>query len=182
MPPERIPAIGFSLTTQNTPTFILPAARRPPQMVAPEKYRRSHHPVRIKTVMIVPNPSSLRATRALLVQKYLANPAPWPDGIDWGSHWYRDNKPYWDALAKKVDDRGRWLNPQDDPILHPEGPPKPKPANSPTQVVAALKKRVDKRRQPVDTKPVDTVDTVDKPVDTRKEYQRKWAAAKRRKK
>jgi hypothetical protein len=93
--------------------------------------------------MIVSDPSSLRATRALLVQKYLANPAPWPDGIESRSNpWYSSNKEYWHALAKKVDDRGRWINPQDDPITHPERPPKPKPVNTPTEVVAALRNRV----------------------------------------
>jgi hypothetical protein len=96
--------------------------------------------------MIVSDPSSLRATRALLVQKYLANPAPWPDGIESRSNpWYSSNKDYWNALAKKVDDRGRWLNPQDDPILHPEGPPRPKPVNTPTEIVAAIR-RVTKKR------------------------------------
>ena len=30
----------------------------------------------------------LRQRRLMSVRKYLASPASWPDGIDWGSHWY----------------------------------------------------------------------------------------------
>jgi hypothetical protein len=86
-----------------------------------------------------------------MAQKHLAailagNPSPWPSGLDWGSHWYRNNKDDWDALAKKVDDRGRWINPQDDPITHPEGPPKPKLVNTATEIVAAIRHRVTKKR------------------------------------
>lgn len=44
--------------------------------------------------------AALTENRVELVRKYLASPGQWPDGIDWGSHWYRDNKAYWDALAR----------------------------------------------------------------------------------
>jgi hypothetical protein len=74
------------------------------------------------------NPPNIRGSRAAHVQRYLANRAIWPDGIeDTRWPWYTAHKAYWDAMAKKVDDRGRWLDPLDDPCayphLHPVGYP-----------------------------------------------------------
>ena len=41
----------------------------------------------------------LHRAKVDLVRKYSENPSPWPDGIDWGSHWYTKNKAYWDKEA-----------------------------------------------------------------------------------
>ena len=49
--------------------------------------------------MKAPDEIAQRA-RVDLMKRYLADPRPWPDGIDWGSHWYTSNKEYWDALAR----------------------------------------------------------------------------------
>ena len=49
-----------------------------------------------------PQEEIVHKARVELVRKYLEEPRPWPDGIDWGSHWYRNHKAYWDALVTGV--------------------------------------------------------------------------------
>lgn len=95
----------------------------------------------------------LRAARVSLVRKYLETPQAWPDGIDWGSHWYTMNKAYWDGLAKA------------------------EPANSPANSPANKGSEVANKSPVVSSKPANKDSPVSKP--DRAEYMRELMRKKR---